>query len=307
MIAAILIFLIPTFVFIISKITDKEEIYTCFWNIKKEAIVEAEKRESEIKKQNQENYNNQNNQSNNQNNQSSNQSKKLSQTGEFKKQIKTSKGRVINYWVLVPENATENMPLIMYMHGGGGNKRYNDIKDIEMAKEVKRIYGNNYPFIVVLPVKSTSSWYEMGGGFKIFYELINEVTNEYKANKNKVILTGCSDGALGTWQFGVDYPNLFSALVPVSGWGHLYAEQKIDALKDKPIRGIVSSANYDAYFKQKMQEACTRLNSISSKQNCTLEVKQGLTHDTIINGTTVNGVTIEGAYTKEVFEWMINQ
>jgi predicted peptidase len=197
------------------------------------------------------------------------------------------------------------MPLIVYLHGGGGV--YNLLNNTEIAQVVKRHYNNDFPFILLVPFKNKRDWYLMGNGtgYKILADLTNEIINEYKTNKNKTILTGCSDGGLATWQFAADYPEMFSAIVPVSGAGYHYIDNRLEVFKNEKIRGVVSSDSYDGHFKECMTNYCKEI--VKYGGYCTLEEIKGLMHSTIVTGDTVDGKFIEGAYSKEMFEWMLKQ
>lgn len=50
--------------------------------------------------------------------------------------------------------------------------------------------------------------------------ILDQVLSEYKADPDRVYLTGLSYGGFGTWSLASKYPDRFAALAPVVGWGH---------------------------------------------------------------------------------------
>jgi len=53
----------------------------------------------------------------------------------------------------------------------------------------------------------------------LLYMIENTLTN-YHVNEQKVYLTGLSYGGFGTWYMASKYPEKFTAIAPVVGWGH---------------------------------------------------------------------------------------
>lgn len=50
--------------------------------------------------------------------------------------------------------------------------------------------------------------------------ILDHVLTNYKADKNRVYLTGLSYGGFGSWYMASTYPERFAAVAPVVGWGH---------------------------------------------------------------------------------------
>ena len=50
--------------------------------------------------------------------------------------------------------------------------------------------------------------------------ILNHVFENYKADSNRVYLTGISYGGFGTWHFASTHPGFFAAIAPIVGWGH---------------------------------------------------------------------------------------
>ena len=146
----------------------------------------------------------------------------------------------INYWLYTPENATENMPLIVYLHGGSG--KGDDLELITAVDGLPQylrdgiIHPNAY---VIIP--QVSSEYRGWGDIKSeLIKLINNVKSEYKIDSERVSLTGHSMGGTGTWQLALFYPETFSAIAPLSGSVTL-SQTNLDKLKNIHIWAVVGT------------------------------------------------------------------
>ena len=153
------------------------------------------------------------------------------------KSIDTGNGEMLNYWLYIPENATDNMPLIVYLHGG--SCRGDDI-NLLMQKEglCKWLNENkitNIPAYIVFPQLSSkykSGWVQNANGVK---QLIEDIVKRYKINTDKISLTGHSMGGTGTLNIAAKYPRLFSCIAPMSGSMDNVTDEAISALSSMPV------------------------------------------------------------------------
>ncbi len=127
----------------------------------------------------------------------------------------SASGRTIDYLMFVPEGATENMPLIIFLHGIGavGSTALNE--DNPMIYNARVIYGENFPFLILAPTSNHTSWIskEMPQRLK---DLIDYVVMEYGINQDKIIISGHSMGSSGVFRMVQLYGDYFSAAIPVS-------------------------------------------------------------------------------------------
>ena len=49
--------------------------------------------------------------------------------------------------------------------------------------------------------------------------LLNEITENYNIDENRIYVTGLSMGGFGTWALAEKYPHRFAAIAPVCGGG----------------------------------------------------------------------------------------
>lgn len=62
--------------------------------------------------------------------------------------------------------------------------------------------------------------------------LLDEVTAAYRADTDRIYVTGLSMGGFGTWSLGIAYPDRFAALAPICGGNN---PQQVSLLKQVPV------------------------------------------------------------------------
>ena len=157
--------------------------------------------------------------------------------------ISTSQLGIFRYWLYAPSNPTENMPLIVYLHGGSG--KGDDLNLITAVDGFPQYLqdgrlGNIRAYVVIPQLPSTQKgWINAAGAIS---DLINQTVSAYGIDRNNISLTGHSMGGTGTWALACAYPNLFTRIAPLSG-GIRNAPDRIDKLKSVPIRAFAGSAD----------------------------------------------------------------
>lgn len=139
----------------------------------------------------------------------------------------------MNYQLYLPHDVGANRdskyPLILFLHGI--KKRGEDV-------HLLNHYGltwlaenqANFPFVVVTPqCKTDSNW---GEEYHLVKPLVEEIIKNYPIDPESVYVTGFSMGGNGTWEYASRSPELFSAIVPISGW---FDPDKASLIKDVPI------------------------------------------------------------------------
>ncbi len=136
------------------------------------------------------------------------------------KEVCNSETEIFPYIARVPKNFKENLPIIFLLHGAGerGNGSDEQINRVE-------IHGFCHMFtddadidcILVQPqCPDNDFWVAHIQEIKLFIE---EVTAKYKADADRVYLTGLSMGGYGTWFTAMAFPGMFAAIAPVCGGG----------------------------------------------------------------------------------------
>lgn len=133
-----------------------------------------------------------------------------------------------------PETESRQWPAILFLHGLG-----------ESGHDPALLLGQGlpqyvsahpqFPFYVIAPQCPRNTWWpEIKDGIRA---LIDECIDLYPIDSKRLYLTGISMGGYGAWYYGVTWPHLFAAIVPICGggyWFHGFPE-RVKALKDVPV------------------------------------------------------------------------
>ncbi len=157
--------------------------------------------------------------------------------------IGTSQLGTFRYWLYTPSDPTENMPLIVYLHGGTG--KGSDLNLITAVDGFPQYLKNGrlgdvraYVLIPQLP-STQKGWVNAASAIS---ELIGKTADTYKTDRNNISLTGHSMGGTGTWSLACAFPNLFARIAPLSG-SVRNTSDVIGKLKNIPIHAFVGSAD----------------------------------------------------------------
>jgi S-formylglutathione hydrolase len=165
----------------------------------------------------------------------------------------------VTYSALYPDNyeeGTQKYPLILFLHGGGGNHTVlNAIKPIvEELWKTKKLFDA----IVVSPSCTRSLYMDYQNGTEkwesfLMKEFIPYLISKLPLDKEKIILSGISMGGLGSLRLGFKYPNSFQAIVafepaiePALEWKDVEREDKYYRSSDflEKIFGTPFDVNY---------------------------------------------------------------
>jgi predicted peptidase len=124
-------------------------------------------------------------------------------------------GAILRYALALPPSFSpdQRYPLIIALHYGG---------------QVTAYYGKPYLTNLVLPALEELGAIMVapdcpGKGWtdplseKSVLELIGQVQKDYAVDTRRLLVTGYSLGAIGTWDLVFKHPELFSAAIPISG------------------------------------------------------------------------------------------
>lgn len=138
-------------------------------------------------------------------------------------------GALEPYRIFLPTEYAQldSIPLILMLHGGGGDENYFPDLDDGAVQDVL----NRRPHIMLSP-KSTS-WYR-GPGLADLKQLIESTLEAYpQIDPTRIYCTGVSAGGEGTYNMAMTYPDLFRAIACVSSGPRVTEE--IKRLGDLPI------------------------------------------------------------------------
>lgn len=202
-------------------------------------------------------------------------------------------GDHLDYLVHIPQNATENMPLVIFLHGDGQVGNINVLRWFFLPAKAREIYGEAFPFFILTPCTRTESWID-GTIPGTLMELIDSVAETYRIDRDRIIISGHSRGAIGVWYLINTYGDLFSAAVPVSCESDVELDGGMCA--QVPVWAFVGDADKNEWdLLPLMQEHVDLINSCG-----------GSAYLTVIPDA-LHTETSSEAYTLETFEWMLAQ
>lgn len=197
-------------------------------------------------------------------------------SGASLEKFKTSNNTTINYYKIVSNNPTYDMPLIVYLHGDGETYSLKSITKLPLYNFILDSYMDN-SFIFIAPHRSKRDWISKSVSLNL-KELIDSVVDEHHINKNKIIIMGASRGSMGVWNMISLYGDYFSAACPIS-W-HPTTELNYNNLVKVPIYAISGNRGYpEKMVNSKMTDTVNRINELGGK--AFINTYNGETHDTI--------------------------
>lgn len=141
----------------------------------------------------------------------------------------TQSGNTIPYCLYIPNNysPSKKYPVILYLHGAGSIGNDNSTQLIAISKMFEcngDIVSNAF---VICP--QSPEWWSLdkssndnNGTLSSALRLLNNITEKYSCDKNRIYLTGVSMGAFGTWSMLERHGDVFAAAVPICGGGNSY-------------------------------------------------------------------------------------
>ncbi len=124
----------------------------------------------------------------------------------------------LDYLLYLPPDyqSKDSFPLLVFLHGAG--ERGSDLNKVKSHGPPKLVeQGKDLPFIIVSPQCPANQWWP--GMEREVIALVDEMTEKYKVDPERIYLTGLSMGGYGTWSIGCSYPGRFAAIVPICGGG----------------------------------------------------------------------------------------
>lgn len=198
----------------------------------------------------------------------------------------------MDYYLFVPNNPKKDMPVVVFLHGAVEIGKVELLQDYGIVSVTKELYGEDFPFLLLLPCTHYSSW-TAGSVPDTLKSLIESVCAEYEADTHRIIITGHSLGAVGTWKMVSLYADFFSAAVPVScGIDEILDYESCAKVPIMAYAGTVG--NDDKNYNPAMHVLVSRINDAGG--NAKMNVIEGADHDDMVTAP----------YTIELFEWMID-
>ena len=134
----------------------------------------------------------------------------------FEREYKTTVGA--KYMLYLPEDygkEDKKWPLLLFLHGFGG--RGDDLRSVIRHGPPRYVEeGEKYPFVLVSPLcPENETW-----SINTLSALLDEITENYSVDQDRIYLTGLTMGADASWELAVREPERIAAIVPILGKGN---------------------------------------------------------------------------------------
>lgn len=211
------------------------------------------------------------------------------EAGTSKQLFVASNGLEIPYNLHIPENATPDMPVIFWLHGMGylGKNLPEDYGVIHKVNEL-----NEERFIIVQPT-ARYGWH-VKEQFKAVLELVDFVISEYRADSNRIILTGHSLGAIGVWYYAENASEYWAAVIPVAN----HCTTPLKAMYEEDFSVWAICGEWDTYDNRHGSEkTANKLAEDNPYRDVRYIEMEGCSHNDMA----------EAPYTVEFFNWAFAQ
>lgn len=207
----------------------------------------------------------------------------------------------IDFLLYIPEDygitQQYEWPLVLYLHGYPKGLASIDFITREGLPKLLETEAN-FPFIVVSPHRDEGYfeyWYQEENVSPMF-RLLEEIQKLYDVDPKRIYLIGESAGGNGAWEIGLQYPERFAALVPVSGYyGYPFeVPDNLCDLKDVPIWAF-HGAEDEVVPLEAEQMLVDALEACSGNVQFTIFPDTG--HD----------IDSRQVYTSELLTWLLDQ
>jgi len=110
-----------------------------------------------------------------------------------------------------PKKTNQKKPLIIALHWAGGGDTYKEYSSCLVEPAMANLNA-----IILAPDAEYLLWTNKYNEEKII-KLVTMAKKFWNIDTNKIIVTGYSNGGIGSWYFADKHPELFSAAIPLAG------------------------------------------------------------------------------------------
>ncbi|WP_422082083.1 prolyl oligopeptidase family serine peptidase [Ulvibacterium sp.] len=202
--------------------------------------------------------------------------------------------RTTDYLVTLPLKydtvSLKKWPILVFLHGNNPNPTLDMVKHDFMTVFAER--NEDFPIILVSPVNQYENW-----NIDVLNDLLDDVIGKYEVDENRIYLSGHSLGGHGVYEWALESPERFAAVVPISGCTDLYDSKEMKKpwkLRHTPV--WIFHGENDALADVNCNiNAANELRKFSKKVKLTIYPKTG--HDTWVIPFEHDGV----------HRWMLDQ
>ena len=180
--------------------------------------------------------------------------------------IKFLEQNEIRFTISIPEEpehrSSTPKPLILVLHYGGEPFPFYGRPLIE---QLYLPNWNELGAIIVAPESSGGPWSEPENETRAI-QLFQTIRDAYQCDARKTLVTGYSAGAIGAHYYALNYPELFTAAIPIAGYPSHYIDLPI------PARFLLSEDD-ELFPLKKFNDFFPKSKTISSPKTISVKVK----------------------------------
>lgn len=149
-------------------------------------------------------------------------------TGKFNTVVVTR--YELGYALHKPSSTKDKKPLIVFISGDG--EKGTEIEKVKINGPLKYLKSHLLDAYVLAPqCKEDENW-----DIESIYQLILKVQKENNIDPDRIYVTGLSSGGWATWNLALSHPDLFAAIVPISGFVDLIELENACKIANIPTR-----------------------------------------------------------------------
>ncbi|GJL67134.1 MAG: hypothetical protein NPIRA05_21050 [Nitrospirales bacterium] len=139
----------------------------------------------------------------------------------------TVRGRQYRYSLYIPSSYDpgKSYPLIMCLHGAGFTG------ESYLERWVPRL---NDKYILVCPTISMGAWWSRSAE-ELVLKIVNMLQADYHIDRDRVFLTGMSNGGVGAWIIGMHHADMFAGISPMASGIDDVLFPFLDNLRNTPV------------------------------------------------------------------------
>lgn len=139
--------------------------------------------------------------------------------GVYDRSFTLTNGKKWNYQISIPTiKADEKVPLILALHWAGAGNTYKEYSNCLAFPALDFLNA-----IIIAPSADGGHWVNPMNEKRVI-TLLKDIKKYWSIDETKIIVTGYSNGGIGSWHYARKYPKLFSAAIPMAGY---YSTEKL--------------------------------------------------------------------------------
>ncbi len=179
-----------------------------------------------------------------------------------------------DFHIFVPKEITrektEGMPVVFSLHGA-----HEPAWVFATKNGWEELSDETGEFIVVLPDSPYNRWIIERDG-EVFKHIIDKLYTKYEIDRERIYLTGFSNGCIMTCEAGTKYPELFAALSPSNTPVPAFSQKMAESGYEMPVFAYCGDNDImpdDSPFGEKFASQRTFLENFLIANNCTLNAQ----------------------------------